>query len=333
MTNRSRNPRDTYPREEGAPGSFDGNVTGQFKLTGILNFVMAGDYDDWNPTGLADISIICLDAAGDVQSITGIVATAGKVLALINTGTGTANLKNEDSASAAANRFGFGVDALDGVSLRATEGVIIWYDSVGERWRRLDRTLSIVDQIAFISDNHPGSNTHTQIDSHISNTSNPHGVTAAQAGAATTGHTHSMATGEAVLASAFTITEAAGNFENTGLSVTLPSAGKYRITANARAALRPNGGAGTTVWWLSVELYNSSDTAVVANSERLAVLTSTNSQLFQTTCPIDKIIEVTASKTIQLWAARNGNGTPAWTTSTIESNSAGRTTLSYEKIE
>lgn len=137
---------------------------------------------------------------------------------------------------------------------------------------------------------------------------------------------------ESVLGSVFNITGTAGTFQDTGLSVTLPSAGTYRIHSNARAQLTANGGAGTTAWWISIELYNTTDAAVVANSERLAVLTAANAQQFQMTCPLDAVVTVAASKTIKLYACRNGNGTPAWTTSNIESNSAGRTVLSYEKI-
>lgn len=137
---------------------------------------------------------------------------------------------------------------------------------------------------------------------------------------------------ESVLGSAFSITGAAGVFQDTGLSVTLPAAGTYRITANARGSLTPNGGAGSTIWWLVVELYNSTDTVVVANSERMCVLTQTNASNLQMTTVIDQIVTVAATKTIKLYAARNGNGTPAWSVSTIESNSAGRTVLSYEKI-
>ncbi len=145
-------------------------------------------------------------------------------------------------------------------------------------------------------------------------------------------HVHDTLNDSAVLGSVFNITGAAGTFQDTGLSVTLPNAGRYRISGNARVNLRGNGGAGTTAWWLTVELYNSTDAAVVANSERIVVLTGTTGVTFQTTVPIDIIITVAASKVIKLYAARNGNGTPAWTTTNVESGADGRTVLSYEKI-
>lgn len=135
--------------------------------------------------------------------------------------------------------------------------------------------------------------------------------------------------GSSVLGSAFSITGTAGTYQDTGLSVTLPSAGTYKISVDARVGLTGNAG---TLWWISLKLFNSTDSADVTNSERLAVLTAVTGQHFQMTCPIDIIVTVAASKTIKLYAARNGSGTPSWTVSTVESNSAGRTKISYEKI-
>ena len=134
---------------------------------------------------------------------------------------------------------------------------------------------------------------------------------------------------ESILGGTFTITGAANVFQDTGLSVALPSAGTYRITGNVRGNLRGNAG---TTWWLTAKLYNSTDAADVANSERIVVLTNVNTVLLQQTCPIDAVVTVAAAKTIKLYAARDGAGGPSWTNSAIESNSAGRTVLSYEKI-
>jgi hypothetical protein len=147
--------------------------------------------------------------------------------------------------------------------------------------------------------------------------------------AARRNHVHAITNGSAVLGSAFNITGTAGTYQDTGLSVTLPDAGTYKITANVRAHLRGNAG---SAWWIHCELFNSTDAAAVANSERLVVLTGSNAFLFQTTCPLDFIVTVAASKVIKLYAARNGNTSPSWTTSNIESDANGRTNLSYEKI-
>ena len=136
-------------------------------------------------------------------------------------------------------------------------------------------------------------------------------------------------TAESVLGATFTITGTAGTFQDSGLSVSLPYAGKYEITADVRGNLRGNAG---TAWWLSGKLYNSTDAADVADSERLIVLTNVNTILLQQTCTINKIVEVAAAKTIKLYVARDGTGTPSWTNSAIESNTAGKTVLTYKKI-
>ena len=134
---------------------------------------------------------------------------------------------------------------------------------------------------------------------------------------------------ESVLGSAFSITGTAGTYQDTGLSLSLPSAGTYRITADVRGRLTGNAG---TAWWLTAKLYNSTDAADVTDSERLIVLTATTGMQLQMTCPINQVVTVAAAKTIKLYAARDGTGTPSWTASSIESNTAGRTAMSYEKI-
>lgn len=145
-------------------------------------------------------------------------------------------------------------------------------------------------------------------------------------------HVHDTTSGEAVLGSVFSITNANGVMQDTGLSVTLPSAGKYKITASIRGVLVGTASGGTTVWWLVGELYNNTDGATIANSERLIVLTSQAGVQFQMTCTLVAEYSPAASKVVRLRVSRNGNGTPAWTASQIESNSAGRTVLHYEKI-
>lgn len=150
--------------------------------------------------------------------------------------------------------------------------------------------------------------------------------------AARRNHVHDILNGSSILGGTVTITGTAGTFQSTLLSVTLPEAGVYELTGNVRGNLRGNGGAGTTAWWMTADLFNTTDAAAVANSERLIVLTGADAVTFQTTVPINITITGSASKIITLRAARNGNGTPAWTSSAIESNTAGRTNLSYRKV-
>jgi len=134
--------------------------------------------------------------------------------------------------------------------------------------------------------------------------------------------------GSAVLASSFSITAADGVYEDTGLNITLPEAGTYLVTCNIRAKLKGNTG---TDWFLLGKLYNSTDAADVANTETLLVRTMTTDHIELTTV-ISILITVTAAKTIKLYVARSGNGTPTWTTSEITSNSNGRTRMLYTKI-
>jgi hypothetical protein len=139
-----------------------------------------------------------------------------------------------------------------------------------------------------------------------------------------------MATGEATLGAAYSITGLAGVFEDSGLSVALPAAGTYLVTAEVRGQLKGNAG---TAWWLSAEFYNSTDGAAVTNSERLIVLTATTAVLFQMTCPLSALVTVAAGKTIKLYVCRDGTGGASWTTSNIQgAAAAGQTQMRYIQI-
>ncbi len=133
--------------------------------------------------------------------------------------------------------------------------------------------------------------------------------------------------GESVLGSTFTITGSAGTYQNTGLSITLPSAGTYLITASIRGVVQVS--AGVPAYIVS-RLYNVTDSAAVTNSERFVCLIHTTGQQSQNTCGIGVLLTVAASKTIRLEAFRSGGTT--YTQSGILSNTDGRTTLGYVRI-
>jgi len=137
-----------------------------------------------------------------------------------------------------------------------------------------------------------------------------------------------MSTGTSFLASGFSLTAALGTYQDTGLSITLPSAGTYRISAIVRGTIDGNAG---TAWWITSKFYNSTDAANVSNSETLVVLSASNLFLSISTT-MEVIITVTASKTIKLYAFRNGVGGATFTTSAISSDVDGRTSMSYEQI-
>lgn len=135
--------------------------------------------------------------------------------------------------------------------------------------------------------------------------------------------------GSAVLASDYTLSGSSGTYSDTGLSVTLPSAGTWRVSASVRGELTGNAG---SAWWITAKLYNSTDAADVADSETLVVLTGTTALHLQNTAIIDMQITVSASKVIKLYAFRKGSGSPTFTTSLIGSDANGRTRMNYERI-
>lgn len=94
-----------------------------------------GNVNDYAPTNEADSTIWRLDAGGTPRTITGIIAgVTGQVKCLVNIGTGTFTLPNEDVLSAAANRIRTNEFALS-YELRERETACLWYDGGSTRWR------------------------------------------------------------------------------------------------------------------------------------------------------------------------------------------------------
>lgn len=105
------------------------------------DFALAGDLspaqitanqNDYNPTGLADASVLRLstDASWNITSIAG--GADGRVLLILNIGSNNIVLKDDDgSTGTAANRFALSGD----VTLGGDQGAIVWYDSTSSRWR------------------------------------------------------------------------------------------------------------------------------------------------------------------------------------------------------
>lgn len=99
---------------------------------------LSGNTDNWNPTGLANASLIRISSSA-AYNLTGIVAPSGsKELLLVNVGTFTITLKDEIT-STAANRFVCpgGVD----VALVSRGSVRLWYDLTSTRWRPIGKSL------------------------------------------------------------------------------------------------------------------------------------------------------------------------------------------------
>lgn len=135
------------------------------------------------------------------------------------------------------------------------------------------------------------------------------------------------ASGESVLGSDFTLNAANGTYQDTGLSVSLPSAGTYLIHLHARGEVLFSAG---TLGYITVKLYNSTDAADVANSETVITTQYVTNVTRQEATSASKIVTVAAAKTIKLYAKRDSATT--WTSSSIRTSSDGRTRMSYVRL-
>jgi hypothetical protein len=130
----------------------------------------------------------------------------------------------------------------------------------------------------------------------------------------------------AVLSSSYSIS-ASGTWEDTGLSVTLPSAGRYALDASVRVGLLNN----TAGAFMLLKFYNSTDSADVTNSEAMGAYQGVANQTYVNQLSMTGEITVTASKVIKLYAFRTSTG--AYTFSSIDSDTNGRTRMRYIKLE
>lgn len=133
--------------------------------------------------------------------------------------------------------------------------------------------------------------------------------------------------GESVLANNFDFTSSSG-WTETGLEITLPGAGTYHIfgfaagLGNATAADRA----------LSVKLYNSTDSADVANSHRRLAANGSANVNFYGSVSWSIIVTVTAGKTIKLLCYAQSATT--WNAALISSlDTATKTNLGYRRID
>lgn len=130
--------------------------------------------------------------------------------------------------------------------------------------------------------------------------------------------------GSSSLGSTFNM--ASGTFADSGLFVDLPEAGIYLISADIRGIILLASG---TNGYLSAELYNATASANIGGSERLVVWAETTVQR-EATVSMNWIISVVAASTIKLYGARRGGTT--WTTASFNSDTDGRTTMTYIQL-
>jgi hypothetical protein len=142
------------------------------------------------------------------------------------------------------------------------------------------------------------------------------------------GMSRELLSGSAVLGSSYTITSS--TFQDTGLSIELPTAGTYYIGYNVRSFISTSGG--TPVFYIVVQLYDATSAAAIANTERLGVLSDSNNQA-QLQASFSSLVTVTQKTTVKLYAKREAVGAPTWSASAIGSDAAGYTVMNYVRIK
>jgi hypothetical protein len=119
----------TSTLSNGGPYDFTSSV----KFSGIISPTsLSADANNWNPSGLSTANRIRVSGTA-ARNITGILATNNDNLwfSLHNVGSYNITLKDESSSSTDINRFALYGDII----LHPDESVILWYDSVTNRWR------------------------------------------------------------------------------------------------------------------------------------------------------------------------------------------------------
>lgn len=115
------------------------------------------------------------------------------------------------------------------------------------------------------------------------------------------------------------------SFANTGLSLNLPSAGKYKIWGEIRCQLQVTSGIGN----ITIRFYNSTLGSAITESERISDY-SANSVIYSSTVPISEIITISGATTITLQAMIPAG--PTYSSAIVVSDVSGRSKIFYEKI-
>ncbi len=131
---------------------------------------------------------------------------------------------------------------------------------------------------------------------------------------------------ESVLGSDYTIT-ADSTWEDTGLQITLGTAGVYLILGDVRGISELSvAGIGRLV----TRLYDNTNSAAIANSERTIIEGQIVDEQFESTTPLTQIITTTTDDIVLNVQGFRTNGT--WTISDVKSDGQGRTKISYVRL-
>jgi hypothetical protein len=111
------------------------NFEGPVSFSGTLTpAALAGNVDDYNPTGLATAQTLRLDGGAADRTLTGIQGGVnGRLLTVVNVGTTNSLILATDTTSTAANRFLFPAS----ITLAPNNAVTLRYDATTARWRVL----------------------------------------------------------------------------------------------------------------------------------------------------------------------------------------------------
>lgn len=116
----------------------------QILLDGVISPAqITASQNDYNPTDLATSAVLRLstDASWNLTGLQG--GAAGRLVLIHNVGSNPLVLKDEDAASAAANRFALNSD----LTLAADQSIVLWYDSTSSRWRAMSQnTTNLADR-------------------------------------------------------------------------------------------------------------------------------------------------------------------------------------------
>ena len=119
-----------------------------------------------------------------------------------------------------------------------------------------------------------------------------------------------------------------------GMSILLPEPGRYLLSADVRASI---GGTPPVNAFVTARLFNVTAGAALPNSAR--IVTQANAQApavgdfaDQSTAPIHEILTVTAPTTIRLEAAHFVTSGTVTVSNSVNSLTAGRNRLGYERI-
>lgn len=126
--------------------------------------------------------------------------------------------------------------------------------------------------------------------------------------------------------STFAVTGATGVYQATGDTITLPAAGTYLITAQIRGAVQPSA---PSIATMLAKLHDNTTAADVPNTETLLARSVGAANIDTSTSALTTVYTVTGATVVELYAARTGT---SWSTSSIFSDSGGRTVLNWVKL-